>query len=98
MDLVRKVKTASGYVDALVEASFSRVVNGESMEFLVTRSMSDHHLVVTHNVSGRMVCPIDFLSSALDGSEAAGRKALDAFLLSAGEKRFYDAVNRAISS
>ncbi|UNH40601.1 hypothetical protein MNY66_16285 (plasmid) [Moellerella wisconsensis] len=98
MELVGKVKTANGYASASVEATFSRSVHGEQVEFLVTRSMTDHHLVVTHKVSGRMVCPIDFLATALEGAESAGRKALDAFLFSVGEKRFMDAVGRSVAA
>lgn len=98
MELAGKVKTAKGYASASVEASFNRTVHGEQVEFLVTRSMNDHHLVVTHKLSGRMVCPIDFLATALEGAELAGRKALDAFLFSVGEKRFIDAVGRSVTS
>ncbi len=97
METVGKVKTANGYTNVSIEASFSRVVHGESVEFLVTRSMADQHLVVTHKASGRMVCPIDFLATALEGAESAGRKALDTFLFSVGERRFIDAVGRAVA-
>ncbi|EKH6496394.1 hypothetical protein REJ26_002920 [Providencia stuartii] len=98
MELAGKVKTANGYAHVSVEASFSRSVHGEQVEFLVTRSMNDHHLVVTHKLSGRMVCPIDFLATALEGAELAGRKALDSFLFGVGEKRFIDAVSRSTAS
>lgn len=97
MELVGKVKTASGYASASVEAAFNRVVHGELVEFLVTRSMEDQHLVVTHKASERMVCPIDFLATALEGAESAGRKALDAFLFNVGERRFIDAVGRSVA-
>ncbi len=88
------VDTNSGHQEAFCEAEFTRLVAGEIMTFWVTKSKDSDGLVVTHAQSGRMVCNVDVLATALKGSLEAGEKSLNEYLAKTGELRFLNAVRK----
>ncbi|MCW7549961.1 hypothetical protein [Photorhabdus aballayi] len=88
-----KVATVNGMQETLCLASFSHLVSGVLEQFLVTRSIDDHHHVVTHEETGWMVCPIDLLSTTLVGVEKSGRDALNDFIDRYGETRLAELIS-----
>ncbi|MDB6373849.1 hypothetical protein [Photorhabdus bodei] len=88
-----KVATVDGMQETLCLASFSRLVSGVPERFLVTRSIDDLHHVVTHEETGWMVCPIDLLSTTLEGVEKSGSDALNDFIGRYGEIRLAELIS-----
>lgn len=82
----------SGKEGSILE--FTREFFGKPMLFYVMRSLDLDNLFVTHAGTGWKVCDIDSFDAVHCGEENAAKLALERFISTTSEKRFYSVIVR----